>query len=148
MYSQAETKGNVEFGMNKQAVLVETLNGLETVTATGSGKLMKKRYEDALDNQSDGGNKIRVLSNFVINFAASVQQYAQVAAIFYGVYLIVEGTITQGALIGAVILGGRTMAPLSQLANTLARVNGAITSYKNLSRLIGKSYNSVVTCRQ
>ena len=38
-------------GMNKQAVLVETLNGLETVTATGSGKLMKKRYEDALDNQ-------------------------------------------------------------------------------------------------
>ena len=108
-------------GMNKQAVLVETLNGLETVPATGSGKLMKKRYEDALDNQSDGGNKIRVLSNFVINFAASVQQYAQVAAIFFGVYLIVEGTITQGALIGAVILGGRTMAPLSQLANTLAK---------------------------
>ena len=136
------TKGNVEFGMNKQAVLVETLNGLETVTATGSGKLMKKRYEDALDNQSDGGNKIRLLSNFVINFAASVQQYAQVAAIFFGVYLIVEGTITQGALIGAVILGGRTMAPLSQLANTLARVNGAITSYKNLSKLIGKSFNS------
>ena len=135
------TKGNVEFGMNKQAVLVETLNGLETVTATGSGKLMKKRYEDALDNQSDGGNKIRVLSNFVINFAASVQQYAQVAAIFFGVYLIVEGTITQGALIGAVILGGRTMAPLSQLANTLARVNGAITSYKNLSKLIGKGHN-------
>ena len=44
-------------------------------------------------------------------------------AIFFGVYLIVEGTITQGALIGAVILGGRTMGPLSQLANTLSRVN-------------------------
>ena len=87
------TRGNVEFGMNKQAVLVETLNGLETVTATGSGKLMKKRYEDALDNQSDGGNKIRVLSNFVINFAASVQQYAQVGSIFFGVYLIVEGQL-------------------------------------------------------
>ena len=88
--------------MNKQAVLVETLNGLETVTATGSGKLMKKRYEDALDNQSDGGNKIRVLSNFVINFATSVQQYAQVAAIF-PVYLIVEEQLIR-ALIGAVIL--------------------------------------------
>ena len=42
---------------------------------------------------------------FIVNFAASIQQYAQVAAIFFGVYLIVEGTITQGALIGAVILG-------------------------------------------
>lgn len=137
------TKGSVESGMNKQAVLVETLNGLETVTATGSGKLMRKRYEDALDNQSESGNRIRALSSFIINFAASVQQYAQVAAIFFGVYLIVEGTITQGALIGAVILGGRTMAPLSQLANTLARVNGAITAYKNLKALIGSNLNNL-----
>ena len=135
------TKGSVESGMNKQAVLVETLNGLETVNATGSGKLMKKRYEDALSNQSDSGNKIRALSMFIINFAASVQQYAQVGSIFFGVYLVVEGTITQGALIGAVILGGRTMAPLSQLANTLSRVNGALAAYRNLSKLIGKSYN-------
>ena len=136
------TKGSVESGMNKQAVLVETLNGLETVNATGSGKLMRKRYEDALDNQADGGNKIRALSMFIVNFAASVQQYAQVAAIFFGVYLIVEGQITQGALIGAVILGGRTMGPLSQLASTLSRVNGALTAYRNLSQLIGKSFNS------
>ena len=136
------TKGSVESGMNKQAVLVETLNGLETVNATGSGKLMRKRYEDALDNQADGGNKIRALSMFIVNFAASVQQYAQVAAIFFGVYLIVDGQITQGALIGAVILGGRTMGPLSQLANTLSRVNGALTAYRNLSKLIGKSFNT------
>lgn len=134
------TKGSVESGMNKQAVLVETLNGLETVNATGSGKLMRKRYEDALNNQADSGNKIRALSMFIINFAASVQQYAQVAAIFFGVYLVVEGQISQGALIGAVILGGRTMGPLSQLASTLSRVNGALTAYRNLSKLIGKSF--------
>jgi ATP-binding cassette subfamily C protein LapB len=136
------TKGSIDSGMNKQAVLVETLNGLETVNATGSGKLMRKRYEDALHNQADGGNKIRALSMFIVNFASSVQQYSQVAAIFFGVYLIVEGQITQGALIGAVILGGRTMGPLSQLANTLSRVNGALAAYKNLSKLIGKSFNS------
>ena len=136
------TRGTMESGMNKQAVLVETLNGLETVTATGSGKLMKKRYEEALNNQSDSGNKVRALTQFIVNFAASVQQYAQVALIFYGVYLIVDGTITQGALIGAVILGGRTMAPLSLLASALSRVNGALTSYRHLSELIGNSFNS------
>jgi ATP-binding cassette subfamily C protein LapB len=136
------TKGSVESNMNKQAVLVETLSGLETVNATGSGKLMQKRYEDALNNQADSGNKIRLLSMFIINFATSVQQYAQVAAIFFGVYLIVDGQISQGALIGAVILGGRTMGPLSQLANTLSRVNGALTAYKNLSKLIGNKFNS------
>lgn len=136
------TRGSMEGGMNKQAVLVETLNGLETVNATGSGKLMKKRYEDALNNQSDSGNKARVLSMFVVNFAGSVQQYAQVALIFYGVYLVVDGVITQGALIGAVILAGRTMAPLSLLANALSRLNGALTSYRVLSKLIGTKFNS------
>ena len=136
------TKGSIDSGMNKQAVLVETLNGLETVNATGSGRLMRKRYEDALNNQADGGNKLRALSMFIINFASSVQQYAQVAAIFLGVYLIVDNQITQGALIGAVILGGRTMAPLGQLANTLSRINAALNAYRNLSRLIGKSFNS------
>ena len=136
------TKGSVDSGMNKQAVLVETINGLETVNATGSGKLMRKRYEDALNSQAESGNKIRSLSMFIINFAASIQQYAQVASVFFGVYLIVAGTISQGALIGAVILGGRTMSPLSQLANTLSRVNGALTAYRNLSKLIGKSDTS------
>jgi ATP-binding cassette subfamily C protein LapB len=138
------TKGSVESGMNKQAVLVETLNGLETVNATGSGKLMRKRYEDALNNQADSSNKIRFLSTFIINFAVSVQQYAQVAVIFFGVYLIIENQITQGALIAAVILGGRTMAPLSQLANTLSRLNGALTAYRNLSILIGNKHNSLL----
>jgi ATP-binding cassette subfamily C protein LapB len=135
------TRGSVESGMNKQAVLVETLNGLETVTATGSGKLMRKRYEEALNAQADSGNTIRSLSMFIVNFAGSVQQYAQVAAIIFGVYLIVDGQISQGALIGAIILGGRTLAPLSQLANTLSRANGALTAYRNLSQLIGNTYN-------
>ena len=136
------TKGSVESGMNKQAVLVETLNGLETVSATGSGGLMKKRYESALNNQSDSGNKIRALSMFIVNFAASVQQYAQIGLIFFGVYLIVAGTITQGALIGAVILAGRTMSPLSQLANTMSRMNSALTAYRNLNRLIGGNFHN------
>lgn len=135
------TKGSVKSGMDKQAVLVETLNGLETVSATGSGKLMKKRYENALNDQSDSGNKIRTLGTFIVNFAASVQQYAQIGTIFYGVYLIVDGSITQGALIAAVILGGRTMSPLSQLANTMSRANSALTAYRNLNRLIGKGFN-------
>ena len=134
------TKGSVASLNDKQSVLVETLSGLETVSATGSGKLMKKRYEDALNNQSDSGNKIRILSMFLVNFASSVQQYAQIGSIFFGVYLIVAGEITQGALIAAVILGGRTMAPLSQLANVMSRANGALTAYRNLSRLIGKNF--------
>ena len=51
------TKENQQTGMNKQSVLVETLSGLETVNATGSGQLMKSRYIEALIGQSQSGGK-------------------------------------------------------------------------------------------
>ena len=69
--------------MSKQSVLVETLNGLETIKATGSAGLMRKRFEEATNNQSDLGFRSRTISQFAINSSASIQQFAQVALIFY-----------------------------------------------------------------
>lgn len=127
--------------MSKQSVLVETLNGIETVQATGSGRLMRRRFEEASDAQSDLGLKNRMLSNFAINSAASIQQLAQIVTIFYGVFLIQEGTITMGAMIAAVILGGRTLAPLSQLAAAMSRANGARQAYRSLSAVMNDDPN-------
>ncbi len=129
-------ESSMQTNMSKQSVLVETLNGLETVQATGSGRLMRRRFEEASDAQSDLGLKNRMLSNFAINSAASVQQLAQIATIFYGVFLIQDGTITMGAMIAAVILGGRTLAPLSQLASAMSRANGARQAYRSLSAMM------------
>lgn len=129
-------ESSMQTNMSKQSVLIETLNGLETVQATGSGRLMRRRFEEASDAQSDLGLKNRMLSNFGINSAASVQQLAQIATIFYGVFLIQDGTITMGAMIAAVILGGRTLAPLSQLASAMSRANGARQAYRALSAVM------------
>ena len=127
---------SMQSNMSKQGVLIETLNGLETVQATGSGRLMRKRFEDASKAQSELGLRNRMLSQFAINSAASVQQVAQIATIFFGVFLIQDGIITMGAMIAAVILGGRTLAPLSQLASALSRANSARQAYRSLSDLM------------
>jgi ATP-binding cassette subfamily C protein LapB len=58
--------------------------------------------------------------------------------IFYGVFLIQEGTITMGAMIAAVILSGRTLAPLTQLASALSRANGARQAYRSLNTLMSE----------
>ncbi len=128
----------METGMSKQGVLVETLNGIETIKATGSAGLMRKRFEDATNSQSDLGFKTRTISQFAINSSTSIQQFAQVALIFYGVFLIQDGIVTMGALIAVVILAGRTLAPLTQLANALTRVNSARTAYKTIDSLMHK----------
>ena len=62
------TDSSMKSGMSKQGVLIETLNGLETVQAPGSGHLMRKRFEEASDTQSRLGLKSRLFSQFAINY--------------------------------------------------------------------------------
>ncbi|WP_223427371.1 type I secretion system permease/ATPase [Tateyamaria pelophila] len=130
--------GSMDTSMSKQAILVETLNGLETVQATGSGRLMRKRFEEAAASQSEIGLKSRILTQFAVNSAASIQQLAQIMIIFFGVFLISEGTITMGAMIAAVILSGRALGPLGQLASAMSRANNARQSFRSLNRLMNE----------
>ena len=131
--------GSMQTGMSKQAVLVETLNGLDTIQATGSGRLMKNRFEVATTDQSELGLKARIFSQFAINSAASIQQIAQVATIFYGVFLIQAQELTMGGLIAAVILGGRALAPLGQVASALSRANSARQAFRSIDKLMNRT---------
>lgn len=123
-------------GMSKQSILVEALNGLETIQVTGSGRLLKRRFDEATDSQSWASIKSRSFSQLAMNSATFVQQMSQVATIFYGVFLIRDGVVTMGALIAAVILGGRALGPLSQLASAMSRANSALVAYRSLSKLM------------
>jgi len=136
-------EGSMETNMSKQSILVETLNGIETVQATGSGRLMRKRFEEAADAQSEFGLKNRVLTQFAVNSAASIQQLAQIATIFFGVFLIQDGIISMGAMIAAVILGGRTLSPLSQLASAMSRANSARQAYRSLSEIMNEKKGNI-----
>ena len=127
---------NMTTGMSKQGVLVETLNGLETIKATGSSGLMKRRFQEATEVQSELGLRGRLISQFALNSAVSVQQLAQIAIIFYGVFLIQDNIVTMGALIATVILAGRTLAPLTQLATALTRVTSSRTAYRTIDELM------------
>jgi ATP-binding cassette subfamily C protein LapB len=131
--------GAMQTGMSKQAVLVETLNGLDTIQATGAGRLMKNRFEVATTDQSELGLKTRIFSQFAINSAASIQQIAQVATIFYGVFLIQAQSLTMGGLIAAVILGGRALGPLGQVASALSRANSARQAFRSIDKLMNRT---------
>ncbi len=123
-------------GQSKQSVLVETVTGLETIKAVGAQRQMRARWEDAIERQADHGVRSRAVAQFALNSTAFVQQGAQVMIVFYGVFLIAAGEASMGALIAAVILTGRTLAPLAQLAQTLTRLNQAKTSYRSINALM------------
>ena len=48
-----------------------------------------------------------------------------VGIVFYGVFLVSEGTVSMGAMVAAVLLSSGTLAPLAQIANLFGRANSA-----------------------
>src|SRR5690606_29194566 len=61
---------------------------------------------------------------------------AAVGMVIYGAYLIAEGEITMGALIAAVILSGRAMAPLASVAAILTKFSQSKESLVRLNELM------------
>lgn len=123
-------------GQGKQAVLVETLAGIETVKTTGAAPAMRARWEEAVARQSHHGARARALTQFAMNVTGFAQQGAQVLIVFCGVFLVTGGSVSMGALIASVILTGRALAPLAQLSQTLARLSEARAAYRTLDRLM------------
>ncbi|WP_170415383.1 type I secretion system permease/ATPase [Ruegeria atlantica] len=123
-------------GQSKQSVLVETVSGLETIKTTAASRQMRARWDDAIERQSSHGIRSRTVTQFALNLTGFTQQAAQVLTVFYGVFLITEGQASMGALIASVMLTGRALAPLGQLAQTLTRVNQARSAYRNLNTLM------------
>lgn len=123
-------------GQLKQTVLVETLTGIEAIKAAGAGREMRARWAEAIRRQSSYSVKSRSVTQGAINATGFVQQAAQILIVAYGALLVVAGDITSGVLIAAVILTGRALAPLAQIAQTMTRLHQARSSYKSLEGLM------------
>jgi len=130
------TEAAYEDGESKQTVLIETLNGMETIKSLGAGALMRHRWQQAVLHQSELGLKQRMWSSFATNVANLSQQLVQVGVVTTGFFLVGEGQIGFGAIIACTILSGRAISPLSQLSQLLSRMNQSLSSYRALSELM------------
>ena len=120
----------------KQAVLVETLSGLETIKALGAGAVMRRRWQDAVTHQARVGMQTRLLALMAGNWANLVMMSSQVAVVTVGVYLAASGQVGSGAIVAASILCGRAVQPLAQLAQLLIRLNQSVASYRSLAKVM------------
>ena len=127
-----------EDGHHKHAILVETLNGLETIKSLGAGALMRRRWQEAVAHQSNVGLKSRMLAQLATNVANTAQQFVQVAVITVGAFLVSSGQLGFGAIIACTILAGRAIAPMAQITQLLTRMNQTTVSYAALDRLMGQ----------
>lgn len=127
---------NMREGCLKQGLLIEAIDGLETLKAINGQGHMQKRWEDYCALASTSSLKSRLLTSWAVNFVSFVQQLVTVLVVVWGVYLIGDGLLTMGALIGVVILSGRAVSPLAQIVGLAVRFQQAKVSLKMLNGLM------------
>lgn len=120
----------------KNAILVEGLNGLENLKMLGAESKVQKDWEDSISQISRWGSRSRFLSTSVNHIASFVQNGTVVAVVIFGVYAISEGYMTQGGLIAIVILTRQAIAPMTQFVGLLARYHRARTAYLTLKKIM------------
>jgi ATP-binding cassette subfamily C protein LapB len=122
----------------RNATLIESLVGLETVKSMGVEGQMQGKWEKSALFLSEVGSKLKLLSSSITNGTYALQQIISVAIVILGVYLISNGDLTMGGLIACSQLTSRGLAPISQIAGLFTQYHTAATSLKSLDEVMGK----------
>jgi ATP-binding cassette subfamily C protein LapB len=120
----------------KNAILVEGLQGLETIKMLGAESQMQRSWEQAVSYIAKWSAKSRLLSSSVNHLSNFIQSISVVAVVIAGVYLISRGEMSQGGLIALVILSRQAIAPMSQVISLSTRFHRARVAMKTLNGIM------------
>ncbi len=134
------TNESMRESSQRQGLAVEALEGLETLKTNNATNWAQQRWERFTAVTAAASIKLRDWSNGVLHFSQMVQQANTVFLVLWGTYLIHHenpaSRITMGALIACVILSGRTLAPLSQVAGLMVRLQQARVALAGLNSIV------------
>ncbi|WP_192737922.1 type I secretion system permease/ATPase [Bradyrhizobium sp. OAE829] len=120
----------------RHGVLVETLSGLETVRATGAEARMQTAWERSVAATARSGEDVHFWSSLSLTSANTASQLTSLLLLIVGVFLILDGKLTVGALVAANMLAGRILAPIAGIASVITRGTQTLASLKSIDRIM------------
>ncbi|MGZ8252795.1 MAG: type I secretion system permease/ATPase [Methylophilaceae bacterium] len=125
-------------GAIRNATLIESLVGLETIKALGIEGHMQRKWEKSAGFLTEVSGKLKLLSTSINNGANGIQQVVNVVLVLLGVYLVINGDLSMGGLIASTMLAGRALAPIAQSAGLMTQYHNAATSLTSLEEIMSK----------
>lgn len=109
----------------RNANLVESLVGIETLKFMVAESSFQRKWEHSTVFLAQNSTKLKFISTATLNISQALQYLASVLIVIVGVYLLMENKVSMGGIIAATMLGGRAMAPFSQIAGLLMQFHNA-----------------------
>ncbi len=133
---EQQMRKSLRVGSQKQAVLIETLAGIETIKSVGAEGPTQRKWEQLIGESGRLAISTKLLSTTIVNLTMLIQQLAYIVVVIAGVYLISDRQLTVGGLIACTILTTRILAPFSQIAGLITRYFQTLQALRGIDRIM------------
>jgi ATP-binding cassette, subfamily C, bacterial LapB len=120
----------------QHSVLVESIGGAETLKAARAEGQMLGRWRRYSAMSAATSERMRKLTTIAVNLASVSQQTISIGLLIGGFYRFQEGDMTMGAIIAIIMLSGRSLQPVGQLAFLITRGRQATATLDSLQRMM------------
>lgn len=112
----------------RNASLIESLSGLETVKTLNAQSEMQRRWERSTEFLARMNARIKRISTVTVGFVHTAQQLTTISVVVIGVYLVQEAELSMGGIIAASMISGRCLGVFGQAAGLLMQYQNARAS--------------------
>ena len=98
---------------------------------------MQRAWERSVAATARSGEDVHFWSSLALTSANTAQQVATLLIMVIGVFLILDGKLSVGALVAASMLGGRVLAPIAGLASVITRATQTFIAMRAIDRIMG-----------
>jgi ATP-binding cassette subfamily C protein LapB len=123
----------------QHAVLVESISGAETLKASRAEGQMLGRWRRYASMSAATSERMRKLSAIAVNLASISQQTISIGLLIGGFYRFQTGDMSMGAIIAIIMISGRSLQPVGQLAFLVTRGKQAFATLDSLQRMMEAS---------
>jgi subfamily B ATP-binding cassette protein HlyB/CyaB len=123
-------------GAENQAFLVESVNGVETLKAMAVEPQMQRRWEEQLAGYVAASFRVLSLGNWASQSVQFVSKIVTALTLYFGAYLVIEGSLTVGELVAFNMLAGRVAQPVLRLAQVWQDFHQARLSIARLGDIL------------
>nr|WP_297354054.1 type I secretion system permease/ATPase [uncultured Caldimonas sp.] len=103
-------------GAENQAMLVETVTGIQTVKATALEPAMARRWDDQLAAYVSSSFKTQTLGAFAHEGVSLIGKLVNAATLWYGARLVMDNELTVGMFVAFNMFAQRVAQPIMRLA--------------------------------
>ncbi|PIT72095.1 ATP-binding cassette domain-containing protein [Limnohabitans sp. JirII-31] len=119
----------------KTGLLVEAVEGVETIKAGSGGWKFLARWIAVNSHTIKSDSKMRGFIEGIGYISAMTQQLSYAGLVIVGSMLVMQGSMTMGALIACSILSGRVLAPILALPGLLVQQGQAMAALKGIEAI-------------